>query len=81
MFKALFFLNDLSRIFLRPTDSVYAKKPREIIGRQNVGDCDDAVPFPRVELPGEHWYRDILLDIGTDVIAHVEMLTKAIAQL
>src|SRR5690606_29745016 len=41
----------------------------------------DDLPVPGLELPRTAKYRDMILDIGTEEIAHVEMLATMIARL
>ncbi|SET67824.1 Mn-containing catalase [Oceanobacillus limi] len=68
----------------KPTkpDPVYAKKLQEILGGQ-FGEITVMMQylFQGWNCRGEQKYRDMLLDIGTEEIAHVEMLATMIAQL
>lgn len=61
---------------------VYAKKLQEILGGQ-FGEMTVMIQylFQGWNCRGEQKYRDMLLDIGTEEIAHVEMLATMIAQL
>lgn len=63
-------------------DPVYAKKLQEILGGQ-FGEITVMMQylFQGWNCRGEEKYRDMLLDIGTEEIAHVEMITTMIAQL
>jgi Mn-containing catalase len=63
-------------------DPVYAKKLQEILGGQ-FGEITVMMQylFQGWNCRGEQKYRDMLLDIGTEEIAHVEMLATMIAQL
>ncbi|HAQ08012.1 MAG TPA: manganese catalase, partial [Bacillus bacterium] len=63
-------------------DPVYAKKLQEILGGQ-YGEMSVMIQylFQGWNCRGEKKYRDMLLDIGTEEIAHVEMLATMIAQL
>jgi Mn-containing catalase len=63
-------------------DPVYAKKLQEILGGQ-FGEMTVMMQylFQGWNCRGEKKYRDMLLDIGTEEIAHVEMLSTMIAQL
>lgn len=63
-------------------DAVYAKKLQEILGGQ-FGEISVMMQylFQGWNCRGEQKYRDMLLDIGTEEIAHVEMLATMIAQL
>ncbi|MGD6940563.1 manganese catalase family protein [Cytobacillus gottheilii] len=63
-------------------DPVYAKKLQEILGGQ-YGEMSVMVQylFQGWNCRAEKKYRDMLLDIGTEEIAHVEMLATMIAQL
>jgi len=63
-------------------DPVYAKKLQEVLGGQ-FGEITVMIQylFQGWNCRGEQKYRDMLLDIGTEEIAHVEMLTTMIAQL
>ncbi|RSL30202.1 manganese catalase family protein [Salibacterium salarium] len=63
-------------------DPVYAKKLQEVLGGQ-FGEITVAMQylFQGWNCRGNEKYRDMLLDIGTEEIAHVEMLTTMIAQL
>ncbi|MDQ0341077.1 Mn-containing catalase [Caldalkalibacillus uzonensis] len=63
-------------------DPVYAKKLQEILGGQ-FGEITVAMQylFQGWNCRAEKKYRDMLLDIGTEELAHVEMLATMIAQL
>ncbi|WP_090925579.1 manganese catalase family protein [Salibacterium qingdaonense] len=63
-------------------DPVYAKKLQEVLGGQ-FGEITVAMQylFQGWNCRGNEKYRDMLLDIGTEEMAHVEMLTTMIAQL
>lgn len=63
-------------------DPVYAKKLQEILGGQ-MGEMTVmmAYLFQGWNCRGPEKYRDMLLDIGTEEIAHVEMLSVMIARL
>ena len=63
-------------------DPVYAKKLQEILGGQ-FGEISVMMQylFQGWNCRGDQKYRDMLLDIGTEEIAHVEMLSTMIAQL
>lgn len=63
-------------------DAVYAKKLQEILGGQ-FGEITVMIQylFQGWNCRGEEKYRDMLLDIGTEEIAHVEMISTMIAQL
>ena len=63
-------------------DPVYAKKLQEILGGQ-FGEMTVmmAYLFQGWNCRGPATYRDMLLDIGTEEIAHVEMLSVMIARL
>lgn len=63
-------------------DPVYAKKLQEILGGQ-FGEITVMVQylFQGWNCRGEQKYRDMLLDIGTEEMAHVEMIATMIAQL
>jgi Mn-containing catalase len=63
-------------------DPVYAKKLQEILGGQ-FGEMTVMMQylFQGWNCRGEQKYRDMLLDIGTEEIAHVEMIATMIAQL
>lgn len=63
-------------------DPVYAKKLQEILGGQ-FGEITVMMQylFQGWNCRGEEKYRDMLLDIGTEEIAHVEMIATMIAQL
>lgn len=63
-------------------DPVYAKKLQEVLGGQ-YGEISVMMQylFQGWNCRGEKKYRDMLLDIGTEEIAHVEMLATMIAQL
>src|SRR5829696_6539720 len=51
---------------------------RRPVGRDQ---CDDELPIPGVELSRPQKYKDMILDIGTEEIGHVEMLATMIARL
>jgi len=63
-------------------DPVYAKKLQEILGGQ-FGEISVMMQylFQGWNCRADQKYRDMLLDIGTEEIAHVEMLATMIAQL
>ncbi|WP_432363811.1 manganese catalase family protein [Sporosarcina sp. UB5] len=63
-------------------DPVYAKKLQEILGGQ-FGEITVMMQylFQGWNCRGEEKYRDMLLDIGTEEMAHVEMIATMIAQL
>ncbi len=63
-------------------DPVYAKKLQEVLGGQ-FGEMTVMVQylFQGWNCRGPAKYRDMLLDIGTEEIAHVEMLATMIARL
>ncbi|SDZ81197.1 Mn-containing catalase [Thalassobacillus cyri] len=63
-------------------DAVYAKKLQEILGGQ-FGEISVMMQylFQGWNCRGNGKYRDMLLDIGTEEIAHVEMIATMIAQL
>jgi Mn-containing catalase len=63
-------------------DPVYAKKLQEILGGQ-FGEMTVMMQylFQGWNCRGEQQYRDMLLDIGTEEMAHVEMIATMIAQL
>ncbi|WP_019414024.1 manganese catalase family protein [Paenisporosarcina sp. TG20] len=63
-------------------DPVYAKKLQEVLGGQ-FGEISVMMQylFQGWNCRAEQKYRDMLLDIGTEEIAHVEMLATMIAQL
>jgi Mn-containing catalase len=63
-------------------DPVYAKKLQEVLGGQ-FGELTVMMQylFQGWNCRGEQKYRDMLLDIGTEEMAHVEMLATMIAQL
>ncbi|SDL70745.1 manganese catalase family protein [Sediminibacillus halophilus] len=68
----------------KPTspDPVYAKKLQEILGGQ-FGEITVMMQylFQGWNCRAEQKYKDMLLDIGTEEIAHVEMIATMIAQL
>lgn len=68
----------------KPTkpDAVYAKKLQEILGGQ-FGEMTVMMQylFQGWNCRAEKKYKDMLLDIGTEEIAHVEMIATMIAQL
>jgi len=63
-------------------DQVYAKKLQEVLGGQ-FGEITVMMQylFQGWNCRGDQKYRDMLLDIGTEEMAHVEMLATMIAQL
>ncbi|WP_166239590.1 manganese catalase family protein [Paenibacillus turpanensis] len=63
-------------------DAVYAKKLQEVLGGQ-FGEISVMMQylFQGWNCRAEAKYRDMILDIGTEEIAHVEMLATMIAQL
>ncbi|RYI29406.1 manganese catalase family protein [Bacillus infantis] len=63
-------------------DAVYARKLQEILGGQ-FGEISVMIQylFQGWNCRADQKYRDMLLDIGTEEIAHVEMLSTMIAQL
>src|SRR4051812_4124199 len=63
-------------------DPVYARKLQEILGGQ-FGEMTVMMTylFQGWNCRGPEKYRDMLLDIGTEEIAHVEMLSVMIARL
>lgn len=63
-------------------DPVYAKKLQEILGGQ-FGEMTVMIQylFQGWNCRAEAKYRDMLLDVGTEEIAHVEMIATMIAQL
>lgn len=63
-------------------DPVYAKKLQEILGGQ-FGEISVMMQylFQGWNCRADQKYRDMILDIGTEEIAHVEMLATMIAQL
>ncbi|MGP4075804.1 manganese catalase family protein [Halobacillus sp. K22] len=63
-------------------DPVYAKKLQEILGGQ-YGEMSVMMQylFQGWNCRAEDKYRDMILDIGTEEIAHVEMIATMIAQL
>ncbi|MEN2767839.1 manganese catalase family protein [Ornithinibacillus xuwenensis] len=63
-------------------DPVYAKKLQEILGGQ-FGEISVMMQylFQGFNCRAEAKYRDMILDIGTEEIAHVEMIATMIAQL
>ncbi|MBM6618194.1 manganese catalase family protein [Bacillus suaedaesalsae] len=63
-------------------DPVYAKKLQEVLGGQ-FGEISVMMQylFQGWNCRAEQKYRDMLLDIGTEEISHVEMLATMIAQL
>lgn len=63
-------------------DAVYAKKLQELIGGQ-YGEMTVAMQylFQGWATRGNEKYRDLLLDIGTEEIGHVEMLATMVARL
>ncbi|MRG85641.1 manganese catalase family protein [Salinibacillus xinjiangensis] len=63
-------------------DPVYAKKLQEILGGQ-FGEMTVMMQylFQGFNCRGEKKYRDMILDIGTEEIAHVEMIATMIAHL
>jgi Mn-containing catalase len=63
-------------------DAIYAKKLQEVLGGQ-WGEITVSLQylFQGWNCRGPRKYRDMLLDIGTEEIAHVEMLATMIARL
>jgi len=63
-------------------DPVFARKLQEVLGGQ-YGEMSVMMQylFQGFNCRAEQKYRDMLLDIGTEEIAHVEMLSTMIAQL
>ncbi|ERN52163.1 manganese catalase [Alkalihalophilus pseudofirmus] len=63
-------------------DPVYAKKLQEILGGQ-FGEISVAIQylFQGWNTRGNEKYRDMLMDVGTEELAHIEMLTTMIAHL
>jgi Mn-containing catalase len=63
-------------------DPIFAKKLQEVLGGQ-WGEMTVSMqyPFQGWNCRGPQNCRDMLLDIGTEEIAHVEMLATLIAQL
>ncbi|ANS74568.1 manganese catalase [Paenibacillus yonginensis] len=63
-------------------DPVYARKLQEVLGGQ-YGEMSVMMQylFQGFNCRAEQKYRDMLLDIGTEEIGHVEMLSTMIAQL
>ncbi|MBM7553600.1 manganese catalase family protein [Thalassobacillus pellis] len=63
-------------------DPVYAKKLQEILGGQ-YGEMSVMIQylFQGWNCRADNKYRDMLLDIGTEEMAHVEMIATMIAQL
>ncbi len=63
-------------------DPVYAKKLQEILGGQ-FGEITVMMQylFQGWNCRAEQKYKDMILDIGTEEIAHVEMISTMIAQL
>lgn len=63
-------------------DPVYAKKLQEILGGQ-FGEISVAMQylFQGFNSRADSKYRDLLLDIGTEEMAHIEMLATLIARL
>ncbi|UFU01149.1 manganese catalase family protein [Radiobacillus kanasensis] len=63
-------------------DPVYAKKLQEILGGQ-FGEMTVMMQylFQGWNCRGDEKYKDMILDIGTEEIAHVEMIATMIAQL
>ncbi|AWB43592.1 manganese catalase [Paenibacillus sp. CAA11] len=63
-------------------DPIYAKKLQEVLGGQ-YGEMSVMMQylFQGWNCRAERKYRDMLLDIGTEEIGHVEMLSTMIAQL
>ena len=63
-------------------DPLYAKKLQEVLGGQ-WGEITVAMQylFQGWNCRGQQKYRDMLLDIGTEEMAHVEMLATMIARL
>ncbi len=63
-------------------DPVYAKKLQEVLGGQ-FGEISVALQylFQGWNFRGDDKYRDLLMDTGTEELAHVEMLATMIARL
>ena len=63
-------------------DPVYARKLQEVLGGQ-YGEMSVMMQylFQGFNCRADWKYRDMLLDIGTEEIGHVEMLSTMIAQL
>lgn len=63
-------------------DPVYAKKLQEVLGGQ-FGEISVALQylFQGWSFRGDEKYRDLLMDTGTEELAHVEMLATMIARL
>ncbi|MRX72105.1 manganese catalase family protein [Bacillus lacus] len=63
-------------------DPVYAKKLQEILGGQ-FGEISVAMQylFQGWNTRGNEKYKDMLMDIGTEELAHIEMITTMIARL
>ena len=63
-------------------DPVYAKKLQEILGGQ-FGEISVAMQylFQGWNTRGDGKYRDLLMDTGTEELAHIEMLATMIARL
>ncbi|MBU8908028.1 manganese catalase family protein [Desertibacillus haloalkaliphilus] len=63
-------------------DPIYAKKLQEILGGQ-FGEISVALQylFQGWNTRGDGKYRDLLMDVGTEELAHVEMLATMIARL
>ena len=80
----MFFHDKRLQYHARPDrpDPLYAKKLQEVLGGQ-FGEITVMMQylFQGWNCRGPAKYRDMLLDIGTEEIAHVEMLSTMIAQL
>lgn len=63
-------------------DPVYAKKLQEVLGGQ-FGEISVALQylFQGWSFRGDEKYRDLLMDTGTEELAHIEMLSTMIARL
>lgn len=63
-------------------DPLYAKKLQEVLGGQ-FGEISVALQylFQGWNFRGEEKYRDLLMDTGTEELAHIEMLATMIARL
>src|SRR3954470_11019103 len=80
----MFFHNKRTQYNCRPErpDPLYAKKLQEVLGGQ-WGEMSVMMQylFQGWNCRGPQKYRDMLLDIGTEEISHVEMLATMIARL
>ncbi|QOY37739.1 manganese catalase family protein [Anaerobacillus isosaccharinicus] len=63
-------------------DPIYAKKLQEVLGGQ-FGEISVALQylFQGWSFRGDEKYRDLLMDTGTEELAHIEMLSTMIARL